>query len=139
MLRKLFYRPKNSFHQLILVGGIGGIGFVIDLGIIFAIMALFLLEPISANTISTTIVIFINWFGNRKLVFGETNNTGAEIFQFFVASVAGLVFSNIAIFILFYILEWQTAAGIVLGKFFGLFAGIIVKFLLYKYWVFKTS
>ena len=139
MLRKLFYRPKNFLHQLVLVGGVGAVGFVIDLGIIFTIMALFLLEPIIANTVSTTIVIFINWFGNRKFVFGETKNTGVEIVQFFVASVAGLIFSNIAIFVLFYVLEWQTATGIILGKFFGLFAGIVVKFLLYKYWVFKTS
>jgi putative flippase GtrA len=139
MLKKFFYRPSTPFHQLILVGSIGGVGFIIDLGIIFSLMALFLLEPIIANTISTTLVIFINWLGNRHIVFGASKKASTEIIQFFVASIAGLILSNIAIYWFYYVLEWQTASGIILGKFLGLFAGIIVKFLLYKYWVFKTG
>lgn len=139
MLKKLFYRPSSTTHQFMLVGAVGGFGFVIDLGILFALITFLTMEPILANTISTVIVVFINWFINRKLVFGGGDKVGTEIAQFFVSSLAGLAVANTAIWLIYYVVEWQTPMGLILGKFLGLFMGIAIKFFLYKHWVFKKK
>lgn len=139
MLKKLFYRPSSTTHQFILVGAVGGFGFIIDLSILFALITFLMMEPLLANTISTIIVIFINWFINRKLVFGGGNKVGTEITQFFISSIAGLLVANVAIWLIYYVVEWQTPLGLILGKFFGLFIGIAIKFFLYKNWVFKKK
>jgi putative flippase GtrA len=139
ILKKALYKPTSSYHQFFLVGAVGGFGFIIDLGIMFALIYLLLLEPLLANTISVTIVIFINWFFNSKFVFQGNKNIKTEITQFFISSIAGLVLANIAVGYIYYILEWQTSLGLIVGKFIGLFLGIAIKFFLYKYWVFNSK
>lgn len=138
-IKNYIYKPKNGAIQLLMVGGVGGIGFIIDLALMFFFIRVLFLEPILSNFISTGIVIVLNWLGNRTFVFNKTVSPTKEFVQFVVASLAGLLFSTLAIWFIVYQLEDSSNFGIVLAKFLGLFAGIIIKFILYKYWVFKKQ
>jgi putative flippase GtrA len=136
-IKNHIYKPKNGAVQLIMVGGVGGVGFLIDLALMFFLIRVILIEPILSNFISTGIVIVLNWLGNRTFVFNKTGSVPKELIQFVVASLAGLIFSTAAIWFIVYQLDDSSNFGIVLAKFLGLFAGIVIKFVLYKYWVFK--
>jgi len=138
-IKKYLYKPSNGYLQLMLVGSVGAIGFILDLGILFLLINLYNIEPLVANLISTVIVIITNWLGNRTLVFHNHKPPFTEFIQFAVSSLAGLLVSTIAIWYIFYELSITSNIGLVAGKFAGLFAGILVKFFLYKYWVFKKT
>lgn len=136
-IKKMFYRPKNGYIQLFLVSSVGAVGFIVDVAILLLLIQILTLNPIVANFISTAIVIVLNWSGNRVLVFGETKPALKELTQFAISSLAGLLFSTLTIWLIYYELEITSNMGLVFSKFVGLFAGILVKFVLYKYWVFK--
>lgn len=133
----MFYRPENGYIQLFLVSSVGAVGFIVDVAILLLLIQILTLSPIVANFISTAIVIVLNWLGNRVLVFGETKPAVKELTQFAISSLAGLLFSTFTIWLIYYELEITSNMGLVFSKFVGLFAGILVKFVLYKYWVFK--
>lgn len=136
-IKAKIYKPKNGFIQLVMVSAVGGIGFIVDVALILIFVRLLLIEPIISNFISTAIVIILNWIGNRTFVFNKTGNATKELAQFIIASIAGLIFSTVALWFIVYYMEDSSNFGLVLAKFLGLFAGIIIKFILYKYWVFK--
>lgn len=130
----------SSSHSFIRFGIIGGIGFIIEIVIFNAWVIATQGGPLIANTVSTLIAIFFNWWANRRHNFDKTGkNPFREISEFIVASAAGLIISNVLLWFVFYYLNYTELLIINITKGFGIVLGSIIKYWLYKVWVFKAK
>ena len=133
--------------ELTKFGLIGGVGFLLDVSV-FNILRVTLLAPESvhggpliAKTISTTLAIAANWVGNRLWTFRKRRsaNVVREGFEFAMASLAGLVVPVACLWMSHYVLgHTSLLADNVSSNVIGLALGSIVRFGLYRWWVFGT-
>lgn len=132
-------------HQLAMFLAVGGVGFLIDVGV-FNILRIGVLSPaavhggpIIAKLISTSIAIAANWVGNRLWTFRSqrTEDVLREGIEFAVASVAGLALSVVCLWVSHYVLGYRSLlADNVSSNVIGLALGTALRFALYRWWVF---
>jgi putative flippase GtrA len=127
---------NNTFTRF---GIIGGLGFVLELFILNAWMFITSGGPLIANTFATIVAILFNWWANRNYNFEKTEKSKkVELMQFFVASLSGLLISNLLLWGVYYGLGLTSILVINATKVVGLIAGAVIKFFLYKKWVFAS-
>ena len=87
-------------RQLVTFAAIGGVGFVLDVGIFNLLTASVFSShvaggPMVAKAISTTVAIAANWIGNRTLTFRDERRPDAarEAVEFALVSLAGSAIS----------------------------------------------
>ncbi|GAB3397361.1 hypothetical protein GCM10027515_01490 [Schumannella luteola] len=136
---------RRLISQLLRFGVVGGVGFVIDVGL-FNLLSATVLHPANlhegpliAKTISTTVAIVANWIGNRFWTFRE--HRGPRIWreglQFGVVSVGGLLIGLGCLWISRYALGFDNVvADNIAGNVVGLALGTVFRFWLYRVWVF---
>jgi putative flippase GtrA len=134
--------------QLAAFGVVGGIGFVLDVGV-FTGLRLTLLSPahvhggaIIAKVISTTVAIAANWLGNRYWTFGADRqaNGVAEALEFLAVSVLGMLVGLACLGVSHYLLGLRTVLDDnISSNVIGLLLGSAVRFALYRYWVYSPK
>ncbi|HEY4881711.1 MAG TPA: GtrA family protein [Steroidobacteraceae bacterium] len=100
-------------------GAIGGIGFVVDAGILQALFALGML-PLIARCISFPVAVTVTWLLNRRYTFRDRSHSGsdARYFLYVGGQIVG-AFINVGVFVLT-IRHWP---GLALGPLIPMIAG----------------
>lgn len=141
-------RLKALAQSVSKFGLVGLVGFAVDSSV-FNLLSLTILStsnlhegPLVAKFISTTLAILANWIGNRNWTFRQhrSESSRREMIEFFVVSIATLPVSLICLWISHYLLGFtsQTADNIS-SLIIGTILGSVVRYLLYRYWVFSPE
>ena len=126
-------------------GVIGAIGFVIDASIFNALRlgvlgtGHFFQGPIGATIISTGIAIIFNWVGNRYWTFRAHRRKDwfLEFLEYGAVSIAGSLIGVGVLWVSHYALGFDNLVADNIAKnVIGLGLGTIVRFALYRYWVY---
>lgn len=135
-------------HQLLAFALVGGIGVVLDL-VVFNALRLTVLAPevntagpILAKLISTSVAILANWLGNRYWTFGphRRDDSWVEGFEFFLVSLLGMAVGLACLWVSHYVLGFTSVlADNISSNVIGLALGSIVRFALYRHWVFHPE
>jgi putative flippase GtrA len=142
-------------HPLIAQGlsflAVGGVGFLVDVGVFNALRATALSPAHVANgelwakAISVSLAILINWIGNRSLTFRRERRSGSrrvvlrEAVEFFVASLLGSAVALACLGISHVVLGLTSAADDnISANVVGLALGTGLRFVLYRLWVFRS-
>jgi putative flippase GtrA len=134
----------NLLKYVFKFGVVGLIGVGVDVIIFNALrldifgVELWINGPIGAKVVSTSVAIVFNWLGNRFWTFRGERHTHIlrEFVEFVGASLAGMGISLGCLWISHYLLGWNSLlADNISGNLVGLALGTIVRFVLYRYWV----
>jgi len=144
-------RLRRLIGQGVAFLAVGGVGFLVDVGVFNALRATVLSPDHVANgelwakTISVTLAIVVNWVGNRSLTFRRERRTGPrrvvlrEAVEFFAASLLGSAVSLLCLVVSHDILGLRSAAADnISANVVGLALGTALRFALYRLWVFRA-
>jgi putative flippase GtrA len=145
-------RFRALLRQAIAFLAVGGVGFLVDVGVFNALRAT-VFSPshvadgeLWAKAISVTLAIAVNWIGNRTIAFRRERRTGPrrvvarEALEFFAASLLGSVVSLACLAISHDLMGLRTAADDNLSaNVIGLGLGTVLRFALYRLWVFRPT
>lgn len=140
---------RGLLGQLVRFAVIGGLGFVLDTAV-FDVLRLTVLSPerlhdgpLLAKVASTTVAIAANWLGNRYWTFADQRDeksAGREALEFLIASLIGMGVSLLCLWISHYVLRLTTAFDdTVSANVVGLVLGSVVRFWLYRVWVYRPD
>jgi len=141
----LLARAWRSFlSYAIKFGVVGSLGFALDVAV-FNLLRVGVLgtdqwwaTAIGAKVVSTSLAIIFNWLGNRFWTFRHERHThiAREFAEFVVASLLGLGLSLAFLWFTHYVLNFTSLlADNISGNIIGLGLGTVVRFVLYRYWV----
>ena len=144
LLRHLWERVARYALKF---GIVGGLGFVIDLGISNALWAYglstgsdaWVFSAVGAKLISTSVAILFNWVGNRYWVFRahRRHDVLKELFEFVIVSIGGMLIALGTLWFTHHVLGYNSLlANNIAGNVVGLGLGTIFRFVLYRYWVY---
>ena len=131
-------------RQLTKFALVGGVGFVVDT-VSFTLLRLtpaFEHSPLKAGIISAALAIAANWIGNRYWTFGPHRSTRgfAEAVEFFAVSILGTLVALGCLAFSHYVLGLDSLLADNISKnVVGLVLGSIIRFALYRYWVYHPS
>jgi putative flippase GtrA len=139
---------QRLIAQLLRFGLVGGVGFIVDLGI-FNLLCLTVLSPtrvehgsIYAKIISTVLAIIVNWLGNRYWTFGDRKrpHIAREGLEFALVSAGGLLIGLLCLWVSHYVLGYTSLlADNIATNGIGLVLGTAFRFWLYRVWVFSDE
>jgi putative flippase GtrA len=125
-------------------GVVGALGFALDVGV-FNLLRVGALgtdqwwsTAIGAKVVSSSLAIIFNWLGNRFWTFRHERHThiAREFVEFVIASLIGMGVSIACLWFTHYVLNFTTLlADNISGNISGLGLGAVVRFVLYRYWV----
>jgi putative flippase GtrA len=134
-------RPSTS-GDLARFAIVGAIGFVIDAGILTALVSWFGFNVYASRAVSFATAVLATWALNRQWVFGSLRATraravGAEYVRYLLVQGAGAL-TNLAVFaaVLAWVPDWLRYPVIPLA--IGAVAGLLVNFSGAKLWVFTN-
>jgi putative flippase GtrA len=131
------------FRQLITFGVIGGVTFVIDVGLYNLLRSSVMShQPITAKVVSVVIATIIAYIGNRSLTFREAraHSMLREGILFAAANAVGLLISLGCLAVSHYLLGYTSQlADNVAGNGVGLVLGTTFRFVAYRYFVFTKE
>lgn len=116
----------------------GTVGFVVDAGVLYLLMAGAGLSPLVGRIGSFLCASFVAWRINRRYTFGAANATSRllEWFRYFWASVAGALV-NYLVFALLIMASPAMAHMPTLAVAAGSIAGMVINYVLYSRFVFR--
>ena len=134
--------------SIVKFGIVGLLGFVVDVGI-FNLLRLgvggaegWWTTALGAKVVSTSVAIVFNWIGNRYWTFRADRHTHVvrEFIEFIVASLAGMVVALGCLWFSHHVLGLvDIVSDNISGNVIGLGLGTLLRFLLYRYWVFNPN
>ena len=124
-------------------GVVGLVGFAVDIGIFNALLIGgagdgWWSHPVGAKFISTSAAIVVNWIGNRYWTFRHDrhHHVVREFVEFVAASVAGMAVTLAFVWFTHDVLGFTSIlADNISANVVGLGLGTVVRFVLYRYWV----
>ncbi|GAB3574743.1 GtrA family protein [Leifsonia lichenia] len=130
--------------ELLSFGLVGGVSFVVDVGL-YNLLRLTLLDdkPIGAKIVSVIVATVVAWLGNRYLTFrtGGQRSRAAVVREgvlFAAVNVVGLGIASACLFISHYLLGFEsTLADNIAGNGVGLVLGMLFRYLAYRFFVFR--
>lgn len=144
----LFSRLRRGLlGYFVKFGMVGLVGLVVDVSL-FNLLSLGTLgvgwwsDPLGAKFISTSVAIVVNWLGNRYWTFrrDKRGDVFREFVEFVVASVAGMLVTLATLWFTHYVLGFDSLlADNISGNIIGLGLGTLVRFALYRWWVWSTK
>jgi putative flippase GtrA len=141
-------RARTLLRQLFAFALVGGVGFVLDLAVFNALRLTILAPesmhegPILAKVISTAVAIAANWVGNRYWTFGphRRDDSATEAVEFFAVSVLGMGVGLACLWVSHYALGFTSLlADNISSNVIGLLLGSVVRFALYRQWVYHPE
>lgn len=143
--RRILSRLWNGFlSYAVKFGVVGLIGMAVDV-VIFNLLVTGVLgsghwwqSPIGAKFLSTSVAIIFNWLGNRLWTFRHRRraNMYSEFVEYVVASLLGMAVTLFVLWISHNILGFTSLlADNISANIVGLGLGTLVRFLLYRFWI----
>lgn len=139
---------RSLAAQFARFGTVGAFGWVVDVAV-FNLLWLTVLSPSAvdggplwAKVISTGAAILFNWLGNRYWTFGHHRraDTVRESVEFLAASLAGMLVAVGCLWVSREVLGFTSLfADNVASNIVGLGLGSLVRFALYRSWVFAPG
>jgi len=132
--------------QLIKFGAVGGVGVVVNFAVFNGLwLTIFNPQrvphgPLLATVVATLAAILVNWLGNRYWAFAadRQRNTAREGVEFLLASLLGMCVPLLCIAVSRYLLGFHSLlADNIATNVVGLVLGTIVRYALYKFWVYS--
>ena len=148
----LFSEKKNAMNnraflmRLIPEGGlsfgvIGGVGFLVDGGILTVLTSWFLVNVYVARGVSFPIATVVTWYLNRSFTFRAHkagNVSKEEYLRYLIVQIGGALL-NLAVFIvLVYLFSWMSKFPI-LPLALGAVFGMIFNYTFSRIWVFRAG
>lgn len=143
-------RLRTLVRQGVAFLAVGGVGFLVDVGVFNALRAtVFSPEHVAngeiwAKVVSVALAIAVNWLGNRTIAFRRERRTGPrrvvmrEAVEFFAASLLGSAVALVCLVISHDLLGLRTTADDnISANVIGLALGTVLRFALYRLWVFR--
>ncbi len=140
-------RLRRLVVDVLRFGTVGGVGFVVDIGLFNLLRATVLSgehipgAPVLAKAIAVTCAIGANWAGNRWWAFRDRrqSNVGREALLFIAASLAGSSVALLCLAISHYALHFTSlTADNISANVVGLALGSALRFFAVRRWVFPT-
>ncbi len=137
---------RNLLSYVVKFGVVGLFGVAVDVGI-FNLLRLDLLDThwwinqaLGAKVISTSAAIVFNWLGNRYWTFRKDRHKhiAREFVEFVSASLVGMGVALACLWISHHVLGLtDLVSDNIAGNIIGLGLGTLVRFVLYRYWVWR--
>ena len=137
-LLDVYYRLSNLLRELLKFGVVGGVAFIVDVGLFNLILHL-TDKPLSSKTVSTVAATTVAYLGNRYWTFRKRSRSRVrrEYTLFFVLNGLGLAIALTCLFVSHYLLGFtSTLADNVAANGVGLALGTAFRFWSYRRWVF---
>lgn len=132
-----------KFRQLARFGVVGGLAYVVDVGVFNLLMfgpgEVLGHKPLTSKVVSVAVATIVSWIGNRYWTFSATRNPNRtrEILTFAAANVGGLLIGLLCLWFTVYVLNLRgPVAANVSANGVGLVLGTAFRFFAYKYFVF---
>lgn len=141
-------RAGRLLPQLVKFGAVGGVGFVVNLGVFNALMLTVFVPahvhagPLVATVLATLAAIVTNWLGNRFWAFSAQRQSSAarEGAEFLLVSLAGMGIPLACLWVSHYLLGYMSlVSDNIANNGVGLVLGMLFRFALYRWWVFSPS
>jgi putative flippase GtrA len=127
-------------HSKILLGSevarfiiVGGISFVIDLGLLMLLHEVFLVDLLIATPIAFLTSLAFNFALQRMFTFRAENGRSVSFIKYCLL----VVFNTVAVDLIVYAVDWM-GAPYQIGKVIATVLTTAWNFLLYKHWIFKA-
>ena len=122
---------------------VGGIGFVVDAGILTALVSWFGFNVYASRAVSFTAAVLATWALNRQWVFGDwkarhARAVGAEYLRYVVVQTVGAL-TNLAVFVAVLAALPNLIRYPVIPLAIGAIAGLLVNFAGARLWVFTRN
>jgi putative flippase GtrA len=137
-LLALYYRLSSLVRELLKFGVVGGVAFVVDVGL-FNLMLHLTDKPLTSKTVSTVAATTVAYAGNRYWTFRKRGRSRVrrEYALFFVLNGVGLAIALSCLFISHYVLDFTSRlADNIAANGVGLALGTAFRFWSYRRWVF---
>ena len=140
-IRDLYARVGHLVHELAKFGVVGGVAFVVDIGLFNVLHFVADWNSLLARTASTAVAATIAYFGNRYWSFKHRAYTGVgrEYAVFIAITVVGLLIQLAVLGFVQYVLDVR---GVLALNLFGVIGGTglatVFRYVAYKRWVFLS-
>jgi putative flippase GtrA len=137
-LLAVYYRLSNLVRELLKFGVVGGLAFIVDVGL-FNLFLHVTDKPLTSKTLSTVAATTVAYLGNRYWTFRKRGRSGVrrEYLLFFVLNAVGLAIALTCLFISHYALGFTSRlADNIAANGVGLALGTTFRFWSYRRWVF---
>ena len=130
--------------ELFRFGSVGAVAFVVDMGLFNLLMfgpgQVLGHKPLTSKVISVVVATLVSWLGNRYWTFRRDRHTyiAREFVEFVTASLLGLAVTLGCLWFTHHVLGLTSLlADNISGNVIGLGLGTAVRFVLYRYWVWR--
>jgi putative flippase GtrA len=133
-----YYRLGHLVRELMKFGVVGGVAFVVDVGL-FNLLLHATDKPLTSKTISTVVATTVAYVGNRHWTFRRRSRSGVrrEYTLFFLLNGVGLLIALACLAISHYLLDFTgRLADNIAANVVGLALGTAFRFWSYRRWVF---
>ncbi|MFC4242570.1 GtrA family protein [Gryllotalpicola reticulitermitis] len=126
-------------------GMVGGVCYVLDVALFNVLRvspAGFFSEPLVAKTLGVALATVAAWLGTRYWTFRRNlrADAGREFVEFVLVAGAGYAANLIILFVSHYVLGFRSLlADNISGNLIGAAVGAVVRFLLYRAWVYHPD
>ncbi|MBD8610683.1 GtrA family protein [Frigoribacterium sp. CFBP 13729] len=136
-------RVASRLRELATFGLVGGIAFVVDVGV-YNLLRVTLLDdkPIGAKVISVIVATAVAWLGNRYLTFRADRGRAVlrEAVVFGLVNVGGLAIASLCLFVSHYVLgHTSQLADNIAANGVGLVLGTAFRYVAYRWFVFAPA
>ena len=134
-----YYRLGHLVRELMKFGVVGGIAFVVDIGL-FNLLLHATDKPLTSKTISAVVATTVAYIGNRHWTFRRRERSGVrrEYTLFFLLNGVGLVIALACLAISHYLLDFTgRLADNIAANGVGLALATTFRFWSYRRWVFR--
>lgn len=137
----VYYGLGHLVRELMKFGVVGGVAFVVDVGLFNVLRVGLDVGPLTSKTVSVVAATTVAYFGNRHWTFRHRGRSGLrrEYALFFVLNGVGLGIALLCLAISHYVLSFTSAlADNVAANGVGLALGTAFRFWSYRRWVFPA-
>ena len=134
-----YYRLGHLVRELMKFGVVGGVAFVVDIGL-FNLLLHATDKPLTSKTISAVVATTVAYIGNRHWTFRRRERSGVrrEYTLFFLLNGVGLVIALACLAISHYLLDFTgRLADNIAANGVGLVLATTFRFWSYRRWVFR--
>jgi len=133
-----YYRLGHLVRELMKFGVVGGVAFVVDVGL-FNLLLHLTDKPLTSKAVSTIVATTVAYAGNRYWTFRRRSRSCVrrEYLLFFLLNGVGLVISLACLAISHYLLDFTSRlSDNIAANVIGLGLGTAFRFWSYRRWVF---
>jgi putative flippase GtrA len=137
-IRETYHRFTVLIHEILKFGIVGGIGFVVQLGVTDLLHLKLGVGPLSAILVGYVVATVVTFLGNRHWAFKHRQGKGLqhETLLFVALNVVGLGLQEAVVAIVHYGLHMTDGLSYNVANIIGILLGTLFRLWSYRKWVF---